>query len=407
LTAHKTIAVFTGNRSEYGLLYPILRALNLRPELKCKLLVSGAHLDVGFGGTLREIHADGFEISAEIKVSNITRGRLSTPHMIGEIIIGVSNVLDRIKPDILIVYGDRFESFAAAIAASQMSIPVAHIEGGDLTEGGALDDSVRHAITKLANLHFTTNQQATNRVLAMGEEAWRVTTVGLPAIDLIIEGHYASKQEVLSRLQFDLTRPVVLFTFHPVVAEFNNVSQQINESIAALVKLENAGCQIIITYPNNDLGSDVIMSALKKLEEMNLSGVQIHKSLGRHLYHGVLALAQDPKTRVVCAGNSSSGIKESGAFGCPTVNIGSRQNGRLRSDNVIDVMYDSESILSGINRCLNDDFFREKCKIINNPYYFGKAGQKIASVLSDSPPKDLLLKKFLSLRGECLNGWYR
>jgi UDP-N-acetylglucosamine 2-epimerase (non-hydrolysing)/GDP/UDP-N,N'-diacetylbacillosamine 2-epimerase (hydrolysing) len=327
--------------------------------------------------------------------------------MIGEIIIEVSKALESIKPDVLLAYGDRYESFAAVIAASQMSIPVAHIEGGDLTEGGALDDSVRHAITKLAHLHFTTNQQATNRVLGMGEEAWRVLTVGLPALDLILDGQYAVAQEVLYRLRLDLGRPIILFTFHSVVAEVEDVGRHINESIVALLQLEKMGYQIIVTYPNNDLGCEAIVSAIHELEKMKLSGIQIHKSLGRHLYHGVLALARVPGAKVVCVGNSSSGLKESGAFGCPTLNIGSRQNGRLRGENVIDVNYDSESISSGIRRCLGDLKFLEKCKSPDNPYYFGNAGQKIASILAKVPQKDMLLKKRMTLRGEVLNGWYR
>ena len=189
--AKRRIAVFTGNRAEYGLQYPILRAIDQHPELDYQLLVSGAHLDDNFGRTLGELKKDGFRVDAEVKIEMGVDSQVATSQAIGSGVLSISSVLKKFKPDIMVVYGDRFEGFAAVIASTQMSIPTAHIEGGDITEGGALDDSVRHAMTKLAHLHFTTNEQATNRILAMGEESWRVHTVGFPAIDLISENNYA------------------------------------------------------------------------------------------------------------------------------------------------------------------------------------------------------------------------
>ena len=188
----RIIAVFTGNRAEYGLQYPILKAINEHLDLDYKLLASGAHLDQNFGGTVAEIKNDGFHIDAEIKINMDAESLFATAQAIGSGVLSISKALAEIQPDIMVVYADRFEGFAAVIAATQMNIPTAHIEGGDITEGGALDDSVRHAMTKLAHLHFTTNQQASNRVLAMGEEDWRVHTVGFPAIDLIAAGNYAT-----------------------------------------------------------------------------------------------------------------------------------------------------------------------------------------------------------------------
>ena len=181
----KIIAVFTGNRAEYGLQFPILKAIQNHKNLDYRLIISGAHLAKRFGETIKEIKNDGFKIHAKVKIEMSKNIDIFTPNAISSCVMGVAKVLRKIKPDIFLVYGDRFEGFAAVIASTQMNIPTAHIEGGDITEGGALDDSVRHAMTKLSHFHFTTNFQATNRILSMGEEKWRVKTVGYPAIDLL------------------------------------------------------------------------------------------------------------------------------------------------------------------------------------------------------------------------------
>ncbi|MFN8937600.1 MAG: UDP-N-acetylglucosamine 2-epimerase, partial [Pseudomonadota bacterium] len=240
-TRKRRIAVFTGNRAEYGLQYPILRAVSQHPALEYRLIVSGAHLDRNFGRTLDEIRNDGFSIDAEVTIEMSEDSRIATAHAIGSGVVAIARALEAAEPDIVVVYADRFEGFAAVIAASQMNIPTAHIEGGDLTEGGALDDSVRHAMTKLAHLHFTTNTQATNRILGMGEEAWRVHTVGFPAIDLISEGRFASADEVVQRLNLDLSRPVVLFTQHSVTTEFELAAQQIRPALEAMRALAAQG----------------------------------------------------------------------------------------------------------------------------------------------------------------------
>jgi len=403
----RTIAVFTGNRAEYGLQYPILRALDAHPDLEYRLVVSGAHLDDRFGRTLEEIRNDGFRVEVEVKIEMGADSQVATARAIGSGVLAVSEALNALKPDIFVVYADRFEAFAAMIASTQMNIPTAHIEGGDLTEGGALDDSVRHAMTKLAHLHFTTNQQATNRVLGLGEEPWRVHTVGFPAIDLISEGRFAQADEVVTRLNLDLTRPIVLFTQHSVTTEFESAAAQVRPSLQALRTLAANGVQAIVTYPNNDAGGRRIIEELDALQREAPPGVQVHRSLGRHLYHGVLALARVPTARVACAGNSSSGIKETPAFGCPAVNIGSRQDGRLRGDNVIDASYDSAAIAAALTRCFEDGAFRDRCKTADNPYYMGDAGRKIAAVLSTVALNQALLRKSMTLRGDARDGWFR
>lgn len=403
----RTIAIFTGNRAEYGLQYPILRAVNKHPELDYRLIVSGAHLDENFGRTLDEIRSDGFRIDAEVKIEMDAASLFATAQAIGSGIVEISKVLAELKPDMMVVYADRFEGLAAVVAATQMNVPTAHVEGGDLTEGGALDDSVRHAMTKLSHLHFTTNQQASNRILAMGEESWRVHTVGFPAIDLISEGRYAKPNEVVERLGIDLDRPVVLFTQHSVTTEFNQAVSQLEPSLAAIEQLAAKGVQIILTYPNNDAGGQQIIHRLEAFRERAVLNTQVHRSLGRHLYHGVLALAQNPSLRVACVGNSSSGLKESPAFHCPTVNIGSRQEGRLRGGNVLDANYNSGAITTAVNRCLFDEAFRVLCRTSENPYWLGDAGPKIAHVLATVPLNQQLIRKRMTLKGETKDGWFR
>jgi UDP-hydrolysing UDP-N-acetyl-D-glucosamine 2-epimerase len=398
--AKRKIAVFTGNRAEYGLQYSILRSIDRHPELDCQLIVSGAHLDDNFGKTLEEITKDGFRVDAEVQIKMGVDSQIATSQAIGSGIVSMSLVLKKIKPDLMVVYGDRFEGFAAVIASTQMSIPTAHIEGGDITEGGALDDSVRHAMTKLAHLHFTTNEQATNRILAMGEETWRVHTVGFPLIDLISEGNYAPPEEITDKLSLDLDRPIVLFTQHSVTTEFDQAYLQIQPSLNAMQRLASQGVQVILTYPNNDAGGIAIISSLNDLGKKLISGIQVHRSLGRYVYHGLLALAWKNKAKVACVGNSSSGIKETPIFGCPTVNVGSRQEGRLRGTNVLDVNYDAEEIVVAVNRCFDDTVFLEMCRNTDNPYCLGDAGKKIASILSSVDLNQKLVRKLMTLKGE-------
>ena len=393
----RKVAIFTGNRAEYGLQKPIIQAIKDHPHLDYRLIVSGAHLDSNFGKTIEEIQNDGFEIYAEAKIGQVGNGRTFTSHSIGLIISEVAEILDRVDPDFMVVYADRFEGFAALVASSQMNIPTAHIEGGDLTEGGALDDSIRHAMTKLAHLHFATNSDSSRRILALGEEDWRVHTVGFPAIDLIMKGDFASPLEVKERLDIDFTRPIVLFTQHSVTTEDILSSGQMEKSIDALRGLATGGTQIILTYPNNDLGSAEMINRIEHFSKESNPNVIVRPSLGRYLYHGVLALGRDPLVKVVCVGNSSSGIKETPAFGCPTVNVGSRQEGRLRGENVIDVGYDAIQIRAAIERCLFDEEFRNQCRNGRNPYYLGGASSQIANVLSTIPIDQRLLRKRMTV----------
>ena len=402
----RKIAIFTGNRAEYGLQFPILRAVKAHPDLDHKLLVSGAHLDNNFGKTLDEIKLDGFKIDAEIKIEMDAKSLFATAQAIGSGIIEISKVLAEMKPDIMVVYADRFEGLAAVIASSQMNIPTAHIEGGDITEGGALDDSVRHAMTKLAHLHFTTNQEASNRILGLGEEDWRVHTVGFPAIDLISEKNFATKNEIAADLSLDFNKPIVLFTQHSVTTEFDKSVDQLNPCLEALSNLAKEDIQIIITYPNNDAGGQQIIERINNFSKTCNKNIQVHRSLGRYLYHGILSLSEQDVS-IACVGNSSSGLKETPAFHCPTVNIGSRQDGRLRGVNVIDSDYSSKELEKAIKKCLYDKNFKKICDEGKNPYWMGDAGPKIANVLADVELDQNLIRKKMTLKGSVKDGWFQ
>lgn len=397
MTDRRVIAVFTGNRAEYGLQKPILQAIRDHPLLDYRLIVSGAHLDSNFGRTMDEISRDGFEICAEAKVEPVPQDQSFTSLSIASVIREVSKILLSIQPDIMVIYADRFEGFGALVASTQMNIPTAHIEGGDLTEGGALDDSIRHAMTKLAHLHFATNSDSARRILALGEEPWRVHTVGFPAVDLIMKGDYATPNEVKERLKLDTDKPIVLFTQHSVTTEADDAGDQFEPSGEAIQDLLAQGVQVVLTYPNNDFGSDAMIHSIKQLENRGIPGLIVRPSLGRYLYHGVLALAEDPMKKVACVGNSSSGIKETPSFHCPTVNIGSRQDGRLRGDNVIDVGYSRLEIVSAVKKALFDDEFRLQCRSGSNPYYLGGASRLIAETLSAVPLDGTILRKRMTV----------
>ncbi|PPR16743.1 MAG: GDP/UDP-N,N'-diacetylbacillosamine 2-epimerase (hydrolyzing) [Alphaproteobacteria bacterium MarineAlpha9_Bin3] len=403
----KKIAIFTGNRAEYGLQIPLLRAISKDPNLDYCLIVSGAHLDPNYGSTIREIEEDGFVVHEAIDIKSGSANLLATSNSIGEGIIKITKIIEKVKPDIFVIYADRYETFAAAIASSQTNTVTAHIEGGDITEGGALDDSVRHAITKLSHIHFTTNQQASNRILAMGEEKWRVHTVGYPGIDLINAKEFFTPEEIVHKIQIDLKKPIIVFTQHSVSNKFNLAEKQLLSTLNAFDKLLSENdIQCILTYPNNDAGGDNIYSMLESYS-LNKNNVTLHQSLGRKLYWGLLNLAKDPKYRIVCVGNSSSGIKETPAFGCTVVNIGTRQLGRLRADNVLDANYNVTEIYNAIYKCLYDDRFRDDCRKCINPYGIGNTGSKIVEVIKNININDKLLTKKMTNKGIYKNGWFQ
>ena len=377
------ICIFSGNRAEYGLLSPIIKNLNESKKIKVFFIVSGSHVDKKFGETINEIKKDKIKIYQTIKLFNSGRNKDKsdyTPKNIAEIVEKYSTCLRRIKPDYNLVYADRFESFGAIIASSQMNIPTIHIEGGDKTEGGTLDDSVRHAMTKISHIHITTNDNAKKRIIKLGEEKWRVKNFGYSAMDYVKSKNYAKKSEIENKLKIKITKPIILFTQHPIPMENENILNNFEKILHSIKKLSKLNIPIIITYPNSDYGGKKIIEKINRLK--GTKNIKIVRSLGRYLYHGVLAL-NNKKIKVVCAGNSSSGIKETAIFKCPVVNIGPRQNGRFRSSNVFDVKYDDKQIYETIFKCINDEKVYKKCLKTKNLYGGGSTGKKIKKFIEN------------------------
>lgn len=390
----RKIAVFTGNRAEFSMLSPIIQGLKNDDRLDYILIVSGAHLYENYGNSLKEIESEGFEIHFTLPLENKGgTNELSTTKTIGEVVLKLSELLSNLEIDLMLVASDRYESFAACIAATQLNIPTAHFEGGDITQGGALDDSLRHAMTKLSHFHLTTNQEAADRVIKMGEEEYRVKNVGFPGIDSVASGNFMNENQVVEDLKLDLSKPVILFTQHSITLYPERAQQQIAPALAALKDIQKElNAQIIITYPNNDAGGQLIINEIEKIKAEKLDGFQFHQHLGRSRYYGLLNVLGN-KCRGVCVGNSSSGIKETPIFNCPSIIIGTRQDGRLRGENVITVDYQQNSIKNAIIKCLTDDSFRLKCKNVINPYGSGNSGKIIADFLSEVNLGDKTLNK--------------
>lgn len=385
----RKIAIYTGNRAEYGLQLPIIKAIDNHPDLDYSLIVSGAHLEKKYGETVNEIKKDGFKVSHEIKLDLKNDFLNNTPEAIGFGITEIAKALKKIKPDLCLVYADRFETFAASIASSQSGIPTVHLEGGDITEGGALDDSVRHAITKLSNLHFTTNHEASKRILKLGEEKWRVHTAGYPTLDLIKAKEYTSSEKMIEKYGIDTSKNLLLLSMHSVTLEASEARSQVVPVLKAINDLPNK-YRTIATYPNNDAGGRAIIKEFKQFNRTS-DNFTLIPSLGREDFHGLLALNKDMK--ITMMGNSSAGIKETPIFKCPSINIGSRQQGRLRSSNVIDSDYKKSQILAAIKKSFSESF-RDKCRNCKNPYGKGMAGEVVTKVLAEVPlDKKLLIKK--------------
>ncbi|MCX6181195.1 MAG: UDP-N-acetylglucosamine 2-epimerase, partial [Bacteroidetes bacterium] len=318
---------------------------------------------------------------------------LSTTKSIGESIIKLSDCFAEVQPDIILVGADRYESFAAMIAATQLNIPTAHFEGGDITQGGALDDSLRHSMTKLAHIHFTTNYDSKDRVLKLGEEDWRVHDVGFPGIDALASSELVDTKKLCLELGIDIKKPLILFTQHSITTEPEQAIEQIKPSLEALNEMAlEKDCQILITYPNNDAGGQKIISEIEKFQLTCSKNIQVLPHLGYKRYQGVLNICGIEGTGV-CVGNSSSGIKETPIFFCPSIIIGTRQDGRLRAGNVINTGYNKDEIKLALIKSLFDKDFRDHCKKIKNPYGNGNASTQIANILATVEINKKLLNK--------------
>ena len=379
----KKIAVFTGSRADYGLLHPVIKYLAADPDYKVTLIVSGSHLSADFGRTVDEIDVAGLHNILEIELTGlISSFKVEISKSYAKLVEKGANVFNEILPDALLIAGDRYEIFAVAVAAFYGNIPIAHIFGGDLSQGGHLDDSARHAVTKLAHIHFTTNEDSYRRVLKLGEEPWRVHNVGSPFVDTIQSGEYASPQEIEKELGLALEKPFILFTQHPVTTEPNDACKQVKESLEALKVLK---LQTIITYPCSDAGSEAIIESIKEYEKV--PHFTVRQSLGQRNYIRCLKLA------ACVVGNSSSGLMETPIFKVPFVNIGTRQSGRLRSTNVIDVGYNRHEIKEAILMAISDKSFLEKVRDCPNPYGEGNTSKKISVILKRLISNKGILKK--------------
>lgn len=376
----RKIAVITGTRAEYGIFKSVLKEVEADPKLELSLIVIGIHLSPEFGYTIREIEEDGFRIEARIDVLHGEDTKASMAESIGRCLSKTAIALAKIKPNVLLVLGDRSEMLAGAVAATYMATPIAHIHGGDIS--GNVDEPVRHAITKLAHIHFAATKESAERIIKMGEEPWRVHVVGAPGLDLILSEKTSEPEEMASKYGLDLSKPILLVVQHSVIAEADEAPNQIRVTLEAIKELR---CQTVLIYPNADAGGRRMIKVIKEYEKHPF--LKTFRSVPRKEYLGLMNLAQ------VMVGNSSSGIIEAPSFGLPVVNIGTRQIGRQRAENVIDVNFDREEIIRAIKKALYDKPFREKLKHCKNPYGDGKAGKRIVEVLSDIKIDKRLLEK--------------
>ncbi len=371
----RKICIFTGTRAEYGLLKPLMEEIKKDKELELQIVVSGMHLSPEFGLTYKEIERDGFNIDEKIEILLSSDTREGMTKSVGLGIISFSEALKRLKPDISVVLGDRFEAFAFASASYLMGIPVAHINGGEITQG-ALDDNLRHAITKLSYLHFTSTEEYRKRVIQMGEEPERVFNVGSLNLSAIRMLKLYSKEEVEKILNIKFREINFLITFHPVTNEYGNSVAYLKELLKALEDFKDA--LLIFTKANADPEGRKINEEIEKFVRKNKERAYFFDNLGNRLYYSVM------KHSSAVIGNSSSGILEAPFLGVPTVNIGSRQEGRIKPESVIDCKPDYESIKKAILKAISKDF-REKIKNIKNPYGDGTAHVKIKQILKEFP----------------------
>lgn len=384
----RTIAVVTVGRSDYGSYVPILRAIAAAPDLGLFLVVSGTHLSPEFGTTVREIEADGISVGARVEMLVSSDSPEGIAKSIGLGVIGFAQAYAQLRPDIVVVLGDRFEMHAAALAALPFCLPVAHIHGGELTQG-AMDDALRHSMTKLSHLHFVSTDEYARRVTQLGEEPWRITVTGAPALDNLGTLSLMSPTEFRATFGVPIAPPPLLVTFHPVTLEQDQVEWQVRELMDAL---DESGLPVLFTQPNADPGGRRIGEAVDEYVRVHSSAYRVD-NLGTRGYFSVMALA------VAMVGNSSSGLVEAPSFGLPVVNIGSRQFGRVRGSNVIDVGYTRAEVLDGIRRATRPGF-REELRDRPNPYGNGNASglivERLRTVALDST---LRIKRFQDLGG--------
>jgi UDP-N-acetylglucosamine 2-epimerase (non-hydrolysing)/GDP/UDP-N,N'-diacetylbacillosamine 2-epimerase (hydrolysing) len=375
----RRICFVTGSRAEYGLLSPVMDAVRREPSLRLQLVVTGTHLAPQFGLTVREIEADGFPIEAKVdlELEGDTAGAVT--RSLGRGVMGFAGALERIRPDLIVVLGDRYEILAAAQAALIARIPVAHIAGGDVTEG-AFDDAIRHSITKLAHIHFVTNDDAARRVRQLGEDPQNIHTVGSPGIDAIRKVKLLDRAALEQDLAFSFQKRNLLVTFHPVTLDRQPSSEQFQELLSAIDMLGNE-VGVIFTLPNADPDNKAISELIDRYTADH-QHAKAFASLGQVRYLSTLARVD------AVVGNSSSGLYEAPSFKKPTVNIGDRQKGRLQASSVINCRPEARDI----ERAVREAFTRD-CSGAVNPYGDGNSAERIVAVFKAVPDYTALLKK--------------
>ena len=374
----RRIGVVTTSRADYGHLYWPLRELEAHLAVDLGVFVLGAHLSPQFGLTVKEIERDGFPIRGRIECLLSSDSDTAMAKTIGAATLGLADAFSTWRPDLLLLIADRYEMLAPASAALAMRIPVAHIEGGEVSQG-AIDDQVRNALTKLSHIHFTSTDMARRRVIAMGEEPWRVHHAGAPSLDHLQRSRLLGRAELEARLALPLSNPAVLAAWHPVT-----ILQDTNaEADAFYAAIENAPGQLIFVYPNADAGGHALIERSRALARRR-PGTHIFVNLDAVTYWSLLGQVD------AMAGNSSSGIMEAASFGLPVVNVGMRQQGRERGRNIIDVAADSSAISRAIEHALHAEF-REALRGMENPYGNGTAARSIVRVLTTVSLDDLLI----------------
>ena len=384
----KKICVVTGTRAEYGLLYWLLKEIEADKELQLQVIVTGMHLSPEFGLTYKEIEKE-FKINKKIEMLLSSDTSVGISKSMGLAQISFAESYDELKPDIVIVLGDRYEIFSATSAAMIARIPIAHIHGGEKTEG-AFDESIRHSITKMSHLHFTATEEYKNRVIQLGEHPSRVFNVGGMGIENIKRLKLLSKDEFEKSIEFKLNIKNILVTFHPVTLENSTAKEQFQQLLDAIDELEDTN--IIFTKANSDTDGRVINQMIDEYVTKNSHKSIVFTSLGQLRYLSALQYVD------AVVGNSSSGLAEAPSFKIGTINIGDRQKGRIKASSVIDCEPNKDSILNSFEKLYSKEF-QETLKTTINPYGDGYASKKIVEILKNVDLKNILKKSFYDLRG--------
>lgn len=384
--ARRKICVVSGGRADYGLLYWPMREIAAAPQFELQLAVTGMHLAPEFGGSLETIARDGFRVDAEVEMLLSSDTPVGVAKSIGLGVIGFADALDRLKPDLLLLLGDRFEILAAAQAALIARLPVAHLCGGDVTEG-AFDEAIRHAITKMAHLHFATNEAAARRLRQLGEDPHRVFAVGSPGIDYLLRAPPMSAEELARATGLDPGKRLLLVTFHPATLGAGAARDELEELLAALAAL-GGDWELAFTRPNADTEGRALAQRLERFVAAH-PNARLFAALGSQVYASLLRRAD------AVVGNSSSGLYEAPSVGTPTVDIGDRQQGRLKAESVISCPPERGAIAAAIAEAL-----RRGRRAVANPYGAGDSARRIVEILAAIGDfRALTRKRFVDLPG--------